>query len=111
MNTEVMYYTCLCVSMGLNLKNISFYVLIVVVFKYMRNTNCFTIILNCITVRNHRCDPADLPFLFCTKHVNAPFYEKFLSQMSHFLLSKCKLRGFVPKSVEMRHECVLKIWK
>ena len=111
MNTAVMYYTCLCVSIVLNLKNISFHVLIVVVFKYMRNTNCFTIILNCITVSNRRCDPADLPFLFCTKHVNAPFYEKFLSQMSHFLLSKRKLRVFVPKSVEMRHECVLKIWK
>ena len=40
------------------------HVQIVVVFKYMRNTNCFTIILSCIAVSNRRCDPAVLPFLF-----------------------------------------------
>ena len=65
MNTTVMYYTCLFVSIVLNLKNIFFHVLIVVVFKCMRNTNCFTIILSCIAVSNRRCDPAAvLPFLF-----------------------------------------------
>ena len=65
-------YTCLCVSIVFNLKNIFFHVLIVVVFKFMRNTNCFTIILSCIAVSNRRCDPAVLPFLFWT-NINAPF--------------------------------------
>ena len=35
--------------------------------------------------------------------------KKFFPQMSHFLLSKRKLRVFVPKSVEIRNECVMKI--
>ena len=65
-------YTCLCVSIVFNLKNNFFHVLIVVVFKYMRNTNCFTIILSCIAVSNRRCHPAVLLFLFWT-NINAPF--------------------------------------
>ena len=44
--------TCLCVRLVLNLKNIFCHVLIVVVFKYIQNVNCFTIILICIAVTN-----------------------------------------------------------
>ena len=37
--------------------------------------------------------------------------KTFLSQMSHFLLPKRKLRVTVPKSVEMGNECVMKTHK
>ena len=48
------------------------------------------------------------PFCFEQNMLTLLSMKTFLSQMSHFLLSKRKLRVIVPKPVEMRNKCVMK---